>query len=95
MSAVLPLFLSHYALAVFAILPNTFILKLLLLPFIVWQAWRCAVGLDFSMWLAQLLGRPNTDRLNFWNFGFVVRSLLFNTSPDGHFLKLNRCQCSS
>ncbi|KAH9978699.1 hypothetical protein BGW80DRAFT_1530441 [Lactifluus volemus] len=39
-TAGLPLFSSFYLLAVLAILPNTFLLKLLLLPFIIWQAWK-------------------------------------------------------
>jgi hypothetical protein len=36
LAAVAPVFLSFYAQAVLAILPNTFILKLSLLPFMVW-----------------------------------------------------------
>ncbi|KAI0295338.1 hypothetical protein B0F90DRAFT_1939935 [Multifurca ochricompacta] len=74
-AATLPLVLSHYALAVLAILPNTFIFKLSLLPIILWQAWCCTVKLDFSIWLAQLVGVRNADRLNFWNFTFVVGML--------------------
>ncbi|KAI0255101.1 hypothetical protein BJV78DRAFT_1120236 [Lactifluus subvellereus] len=75
LTAVIPLYLCYYAMAVLAILPNTFILKLSLLPFIVWQAWTCAVGLNFSMWLAQSLGLQSADRLNFWNFLFVASTL--------------------
>jgi len=71
-AAIAPLYLSFYALAVLSILPNTFVLKLSLLPFIVWQAWRNAVGLDFSMGLAEWIGHPNRDRLRFWNMSFLV-----------------------
>ncbi|KAI0295314.1 hypothetical protein B0F90DRAFT_1638220 [Multifurca ochricompacta] len=74
-AATLPLVLSHYVLAVLAILPNTFIFKLSLLPIILWQAWCCAVKLDFSMWLAQQVGVRNADRLSFWNLAFVVGML--------------------
>jgi hypothetical protein len=73
LTAVAPLYLSFYALGVLAILPDTFIFKLSLLPFVVWQAWSCAVGLNFSAALAQLLGLEDADRVNFWNNSFVVR----------------------
>ena len=71
--AVSPLLLSYYVQAVLTILPDTFIFKLLLLPFILWQARRCAVGLDFGVFLTQLLGHQGTDRVAFWNLMFVVR----------------------
>ena len=73
LAAVFPLFLSYYVQAVLAILPNTFILKLLLLPFILWQAWRCVVGLDFGAFVAQLSGYQGADGLAFLNVFFVVR----------------------
>jgi len=73
LAAVFPVFLGYYAQAVLAILPNTFIFRLLLLPFILWQAWRCAVGLDFGAFLAQLLGYQSADRFAFFNNSFVVR----------------------
>jgi len=73
LAAFFPLFLGFYAQAVLAILPNTFIFKLLLLPFILWQAWRCAVGLDFGAFLAQLPGYQGADGFVFLNFCFVVR----------------------
>jgi len=73
LAAVFPLLLSYYAQAVLAILPNTFIFRLLLLPFILWQAWRCAVGLDFGAFLAQLPGYKGADRFVFLNVCFVVR----------------------
>ena len=71
--AILPLLLSYHALAVLTILPNTFVFKLLLLPFILWQAWKCAIEVDCGVPLAQLLGHQGTDRIAFWNFVFVVR----------------------
>lgn len=70
-----PLFLSYYAHAVLAILPNTFLFKLLLLPFILWQGWMCAVRYDHAVFLAQSLGHQNTDRLGFLNLIYVVRAL--------------------
>ena len=73
LAAILPLFLSYYAQAVLAILPNTFIFKLFLLPFILWQGWRSIVGFDFAIRLAQLFGHQNTGALTFWNYLFVVR----------------------
>ena len=71
--AVIPLLLSFYALAVLAILPNTFLFKLLLQPMLMWQAWRCAADVDFSAWLAQSLGLKRADSINFFNAVFVVR----------------------
>ena len=73
LAAILPLLLGYHALAVLAILPNTYIFKLLLLPFILWQAWKCAVQIDYGVPLTQLLGYQGTDRIAFWNFLFVVR----------------------
>ncbi|KAH9054531.1 hypothetical protein EDB87DRAFT_102641 [Lactarius vividus] len=61
-TAVFPLFLTYYALAVLAILPNTFFFRLLLQPVFLWQAWRCASDVDPSAWLAQLLGLRSVDR---------------------------------
>ncbi|KAI0299135.1 hypothetical protein B0F90DRAFT_1631745 [Multifurca ochricompacta] len=76
-AAVCPLFLSYYALGVLAILPNTFLIKLSLLPFIVWQVWRCALGLDPSLRLGQLLGRESPGRFSLWNFEFVMLMFCF------------------
>ena len=56
--------------AVLVILPHTFVLRLSLLPFVLWQAWRCAFRLDISvlsLWIKD--GEP----LNHWNLGYVVR----------------------
>jgi hypothetical protein len=72
-TVVFPLFLSFYAMAVLAILPNTFLFKLLLQPVFVWQAWRCVADVDFSAWLAQSLGLKNVDSIDFLNTSFVVR----------------------
>ena len=72
-AAFLPLYSLHYVLAVLAILPHTFIPKLALLPIILRQAWRCAVGLDLSAGLANLLGTESSARLRYFNFLFVVR----------------------
>ena len=71
-TVVIPLFLNYYALAVLAILPNTFFFRLLLQPVLMWQAWRCVADVDFSAWLAQSLGLKS-DSINFWNSPFVVR----------------------
>ena len=71
--AIVLLLLSHYAHAVLTILPNTFIVRLLLGSFVLWQAWGCAVGSDFGAFLAPLLGHQGTDRFAFWNFLFAVR----------------------
>jgi len=72
LTAVTPLFLSYHAMAVLSILPNTFILKLSILPFIIWQAWSCAMGLNLSAALAGWLGLQSADQHNFANIGFVV-----------------------
>lgn len=67
--------------AVLVILPHTFILKLSLLPFVLWQGWRCAVGLNLSAGLALSLGIENGERLNHWNLVYVVRFLLSVYQP--------------
>jgi hypothetical protein len=87
-TTVLPLFSSFYVLGVLAILPNTFLLKLLLLPFIIWQAWKCAVELDLSACLVQLPGFQNVDGLAFWNLIYVVRFLSISNISFSVFLKL-------
>ena len=85
-TAIFPLYLSHYAMAVLAILPNTFILKLSLLPFIILQAWTCTMGLSVSMGLARSLGLQSSDRLAVWDSSFVVRSPSILTSFGEHLL---------
>jgi hypothetical protein len=72
-AAFLPLYFLYYVLAVLAILPRTFILKLALLPIFLWQVWKCTTGLDFSAGLAISLGLESPDRLRHFNFVFVVR----------------------
>ncbi|KAI9435071.1 hypothetical protein H4582DRAFT_2100529 [Lactarius indigo] len=71
-TSLIPLCLTYYALAVLAILPNTFFFRLLLHPIVLWQAWGCAMNVDFSAWLAQSLGLQNSDSTRFWNFPFVL-----------------------
>ena len=85
-TATLPLHTLYYVLAVLAILPkspNTFILKLAILPVILWQAWECAVGLDFSLGLANSMGFESPARFRRFNNLFVVR---FCHRPLSHFL---------
>ena len=77
----LPLYFLYYVLAVLAILPHTFIPKLALLPITLRQTWRCAVGLDLSAGLANLLGIESSVRLSYFNFFFVVRSCFRAYSP--------------
>ena len=72
LATVAPVFLGVYAQAVLAILPNTFILKLSLLPLIIRHAWSCAVGLNFAMGLAKWLGFENHEPLAGWNTPFAV-----------------------
>lgn len=74
-AAFFPLHLSCYAMAVLVILPQTFILRLSLLPFVLWQAWKCAVGLNFATGLALSLGVENAKPFNQWNFVYLVRLL--------------------
>ena len=88
LAAFFPLFLAYYAQAVLAILPNTFIFKLLLLPFILWQAWKCVTGLDCAVPWARLLGHQNPNKFAFLNFEFTVRHFLEMMSRGGRLLKL-------
>ncbi|KAH9960526.1 hypothetical protein BC827DRAFT_1133179 [Russula dissimulans] len=71
LTAIFPLVLSYYAQAVLTLLPNTFFLRLLLLPFIQWQAWRCIVGYDFGALLAQWFGYESSDKFAFWNLMYT------------------------
>jgi len=87
LAAVFPLFLGSYAQAVLAILPNTFIFKLLLLPFILWQAWKCATGLDCAVLWAQFLGRESADGFRGANLGLAVRPSSGTMSPRTPLLK--------
>ena len=72
LAAFFPLILSYYAMAVLVILPHSFVLRLSLLPFVLWQAWRCAFGLDIS---ALFQGFEDGEPLTHWNTGYVVRLL--------------------
>src|SRR6266403_3539279 len=79
-AAFLPLYFLYYVLAVLAILPRTFVLKLALLPIFLWQVWKCPTGLDFSAGLAISLGLESPDRLRHFNFVFVVRFFVVEAS---------------
>jgi len=72
-AAILLLYAYHYLLAVLAILPHTYIVRLAFLSVVLWQAWYCAVGLDLPAALAKLLGRDSVGRLHQVNYGYVVR----------------------
>ncbi|KAI0267677.1 hypothetical protein BC834DRAFT_822135 [Gloeopeniophorella convolvens] len=67
-----PLFLSYNVLSVLVLLPHTRLLRISILPFVLWQAWKCAIGLNYAEGLAQSLGLPNGDRMNCWNFAYVI-----------------------
>jgi len=82
-AAFFPFYASCYAMAVLVILPHTFILRLSLLPFVLWQAWRCAVGLNFSAGLVLSLGAKDGE-LNHWNFTYMVRLLSSLCFPPVH-----------
>ena len=80
-AAILPLSLLYYVLAVLTILPHTFILKLAFLPIILWQAYKCAVGLDFSLGLANSMGLESQAGLRRLNNLFMVRFYCRAYSP--------------
>jgi len=61
--------------AVLVILPHTFIIRLSLLPFVLCQAWGCAVGLDISAGMTLYMGIESGERLNHMNLTYVVRLL--------------------
>ena len=63
----------HYVLAVLAILPHTFILKLALFPIFLWQVWKFTVEQDLSVALANSLGHESSARLRHWNYALAVR----------------------
>ncbi|KAI9443929.1 hypothetical protein H4582DRAFT_1917860 [Lactarius indigo] len=75
-TAVFPLLLTYYVLAVLAILPKTFPFRLLLQPVFLWQTWRCVSDVDLSAWLAQFLGLQSAgragDRIIVLNYQFVA-----------------------
>jgi hypothetical protein len=75
--------------AVLAVLSNRFMLKLLLLPFIIRQAWACAVGFDSSLSIAQWLGYQTADRLIYWNIPLMVRFLPILISYVTDLMKLS------
>ncbi|KAH9965537.1 hypothetical protein BGW80DRAFT_1344682, partial [Lactifluus volemus] len=71
-AAFLPLFSSYYALAILAVLPHTFIIRLFFIPYILSEAWYCGVRLNYSAGLARSLGYESADRLNHWNLAYVI-----------------------
>ena len=74
-TALIPLFMTYYALAVLSILPNTFFLRSLLQPVLMWQAWRCMADVDLAAWMVQSLGFKSDARLDIVNSPFAVRLL--------------------
>ena len=72
-AAILLFHACHYLLAVLSILPHIYILRLAIVPVILWQAWYCAVGLDWPTGLARLLGRDSVGRYHHENYRYVVR----------------------
>ena len=80
-TALIPLLMTYYALAVLAILPKTFLLRLLLQPVFVWQAWRCIADVDLAAWVAQSLGLKSDVRLSFFNSPLPVRLLFTMMLP--------------
>ena len=75
LTALIPLFMTYYALAVLSILPNTFFLKALLQPVFMWQAWRCIAEVDVAAWLAQSSGFKSDVHLGIFNSPLAVRIL--------------------
>src|SRR6267142_627343 len=92
LAALSPLLLSYHVQAVLAILPNTFIFKLLLLPYILWQVWKCIVEFDHAALFAQLLGHHRTDRVAFCSFVHVVRYFAKLISSRWMFAEVGRTQ---
>ena len=70
-----PVILCYYAHAVMAILPNTYWLRVALLPVTEWFVWNSAVTLDFSKYLAGQFGLENPLRISFLNMMFDVSAL--------------------
>ena len=63
----------HYVLAVLAILPRTFILKVAIFPILLWQTWKCVTEKDVSVTLANSLGFESSTRIRHWNILLEVR----------------------
>jgi hypothetical protein len=76
----------HYVLAVLAILPHTFILKVALFPIVMWQAWKCAVERDVSVALANSINSlgfessATTGTLRWWCDFVIEHSLIFSNA---------------
>ena len=69
---IVPVILCYYVHAVLAIVPNTYWLRVALLPVTEWFVWNAAVTLDFSKYLAGTLGLENPVRVSFLNMAFDV-----------------------
>ena len=69
---IVPVILCYYVHAVLAIVPNTYWLRVALLPVTEWFVWNVAVTLDFSKYLASTLGLENPVRVSFLNMAFDV-----------------------
>jgi len=72
-AAILLFYACHYLLVVHPTLPHIYILRLIIVPVVLWQAWYCAVGLDWPTGLARLLGRDSVGRHHHENYGYVAR----------------------
>ena len=77
---IIPVILCYYVHAVLAIVPNTYWLRVALLPVTEWFVWNAAVTLDFSKYLASTLGLENPVRVSFLNMAFDV-SVSSSTFP--------------
>ena len=88
LAALSPLLLSYHVQAALVILPNTFIFKLLLLPYILWQAWKCIVEFDHAALFAESFGHHGTDRVAFCSFVYVVRYFSKWMSPRWMFAEV-------
>jgi len=77
----LPFFSCYYIFAVLAILPNTFLVKLALLPVIAKLGWHISVDYDAAGGFA-MSNQPAYVRMVSYNYGNVVRlSVLLNEYP--------------
>lgn len=72
LSAVAPLFICYYVLAFLVQLPQTFALKLSLLPIVFWTAWNTATRYDLAMKIMLVVGTEDYDSFRAWNYALVV-----------------------
>src|SRR5882762_693135 len=73
----LPFFFCYYVFAVLAILPNTFLVKLALLPVVVKLGWHTSVNYDVAKGLATSYSRLDYERIVTYNYGAVVISFFY------------------